>query len=174
MKFWIKYKLAIGFILRFFGVYFVMSLLYRWYLSYYENTPDVVTKIVADVATFFLRLVGYKVEIKNLDNEPFVRLFIGNANVVTIVEGCNALSVIILFITFVIAFKGKLKSTLYYLIFGFISIYLINIIRIVLMTIGLIEIPKYRVVMHDLLFPAIIYGYVVVLWFVWVKKYANQ
>jgi len=45
--------------------------------------------------------------------EPTVKLFYKGKYISRIIEGCNAISVIILFISFVIAFTGKLKNTIF-------------------------------------------------------------
>lgn len=104
--------------------------------------------------------------------EPSVKLFYKNKYISRIIEGCNALSVIILFIAFVVAFSGKLKNTLLFIIFGSGLIYLLNIFRIVILCMAMYSFPEYQNVLHSVVFPLFIYGIVFILWIIWVNKYS--
>jgi len=42
-----------------------------------------------------------------------------------------------------------------------------------LLTIGIYEYPQYASLMHEIIFPLIIYGTVIILWISWVRVYAN-
>jgi exosortase family protein XrtF len=90
-----------------------------------------------------------------------------------IVEGCTSVSVIILFLAFIIAFSGSLGNTLWFGLFGSILIYIVNILRIIALSVLYHRFPEYQKILHDLLFPAIIYGLTFVLWITWVKYYSN-
>jgi exosortase family protein XrtF len=70
------------------------------------------------------------------------------------VEGCNAVSVMILFV-FVFAFyKGK---KLVFVILGLILLYIMNVLRIVGLNIDS-DYKEYGKTFHDYIFPAVIYG----------------
>ncbi|HJR99742.1 MAG TPA: exosortase family protein XrtF [Flavobacterium sp.] len=88
------------------------------------------------------------------------------------IEGCNAISIIILFISFVVSFSGKLKPTLLFIFAGSLIVYLLNVIRIGLLCAGLYHFPEQSSLMHDILFPLFIYGAVFILWVVWVNKFS--
>ena len=85
------------------------------------------------------------------------------------VEGCNAISVIILFLAFIFAFyKGG--KTFVFAGVGVLILHLMNILRIAAINIVAIELSAEDFkIAHDYFFPAIIYGTVVVLWLVWIK-----
>ena len=55
--------------------------------------------------------------------------------------------------------------------FWFGGLYLVNISRIAALSIGLYKVPQYGTILHELVFPAVLYG---VTWFMdlLVKKYA--
>jgi hypothetical protein len=46
--------------------------------------------------------------------ETFIKLIYNHKYVARIIEGCNAISIIILFISFVVSFSGKLKQHYFY------------------------------------------------------------
>jgi exosortase/archaeosortase family protein len=95
-----------------------------------------------------------------------------NKYVSRIIEGCNALSVIILFIAFIIAFSGKLKNTIVFILLGSILIHVLNVGRIALLSIALYHFPQYQHLLHGVVFPLIIYGVVFLLWVIWVNKFS--
>jgi exosortase family protein XrtF len=65
-----------------------------------RNTEQLLDLFPADVAT------------EEKKEETFIKLIYNHKYVARIIEGCNAISIIILFISFVVSFSGKLKPTL--------------------------------------------------------------
>lgn len=135
--------------------------------------PDYVTHLVAKQAEHLITDLGYDVYIEPHPNEPSMKLMIHNKYVARIIEGCNSISVIILFVSFVIAFSGRLKQTFVFLLSGSVLIYVVNLFRIVILTIGLYHYPWRRELLHTVVFPAIIYGMVFFLWMIWVRYFAT-
>ena len=149
---------------------------YKLYLDYSEGTnfyPDYITNLVARQSRSLIETVGLKAEIVPHPNEASMKLIINNKFVARIIEGCNSISIIILFVSFIIAFSGKFKTTLFYLLFGCVMIYAVNLIRIVILTIGLYNYPWRREILHSVIFPLIIYGLVFLLWMFWVNRFVN-
>lgn len=89
--------------------------------------------------------------------------------VVLMIEGCNAISVMILFVAFLVAFTGKIKQYLWFVPVGLIILYISNILRIYLIGMIVLYFPAFVDSAHDYLFPGIIYGTVFILWVIWVK-----
>lgn len=87
------------------------------------------------------------------------------------VEGCNAISVMILFLAFVFAFYKGTKTFVFAGI-SLVILHIMNVLRIAGLNILIVEMPQYSKIGHDYFFPAIIYGTVVVLWLVWIKFFA--
>ncbi|MNY08272.1 hypothetical protein D3C86_1411170 [compost metagenome] len=84
------------------------------------------------------------------------------------------MSVMILFVAFVIAFKGKWKHTVLFVLAGILIIHVLNILRIALLAIALYHYPQYEHVLHGVIFPLFIYGVVFGLWVLWVQKYSSH
>lgn len=159
-------------LLRFVIIYIVFVLLYQFYLNGYEN----------DVVDPFTRWVGVQVaSLQGFAGFPTVLvdhlklhsiLFQTSGQFTTrMVEGCNAISVAILFAAFIFAFYKGAKTFLY-VFGGLILLHFLNVSRIALLNIIYIKYPKYEKVGHDYLFPAIIYGGVIILWLVWIQFFA--
>lgn len=172
----LKYKNVIRFILTFLGVYISLSILYNLYLDVSDGSeyyPDYMTHTVALQAESLLGSFGYHAEVWPHEDEPSMKVIINNKFVARIIEGCNSISVVILFASFIIAFSGKIKTTFFYLLSGSVLIYAVNLFRIVILSIALYNYPWRRDILHTVIFPAIIYGMVFLLWIVWVNRFSN-
>ena len=169
----LKYKSVIRFLVLFLGTYLVLSLLYNAYLHVGKSEtwyPDPITHLVAKQTSVLTSAFGYTAEITPHSNEASMKLIVNNRYLARIVEGCNALSVIALFAAFIVAFHQKWKPTLLYIFVGAVLIYCANLFRIVLLAIALYEYPQYESILHGVVFPAIIYGMVFLLWVLWVRR----
>ncbi|RAJ15168.1 exosortase family protein XrtF [Olleya aquimaris] len=172
----VKYKPVIKFILVFLLVYGVLSFAYNYYLdvskggTYY---PDYVTNLVANQSKELLNTVGYNTNIVPHPNEPSMKLIVKGKYLARVIEGCNGTSIIILFISFIIAFAGRFKITFLYILSGSVLIYAVNLIRIVILSIGLYHYPWRKEELHTVIFPGIIYGMVFLLWMIWVNRFSK-
>ncbi len=167
------------FLLRFFVSYFVLSGLYQWYLKNdQQTTPEYqccsITELVTNHTVSAGSALGFNFSSEqNVDALSF-KLSTNDNYVVNIVEGCNSVSVIILFWAFIIAFSGTWKKTILFGIVGTMAIYVLNILRIVLISVALDKFPQYSNFLHQIVFPAIIYGLTFILWVIWVRHFANK
>ncbi|OBQ57468.1 molecular chaperone GroEL [Tamlana sp. s12] len=171
-----KYKAVIRFILTFLVVYITLSVIYSFYLKLSDGSifyPDYFTNLVGLQCAALLEFFGYVIEVVKHPNEPSLKLIINGQYLARIIEGCNAFSVIILFASFIIAFSTRLKPTLVYVLTGSVFIYIVNLFRITILALGMFHYPKYEEVLHNIIFPGIIYGLVFFLWVFWVNMFSN-
>lgn len=168
----VKYKSVIRFVVLFLGSYLLLSVLYSFYLKASASGgyfPDYFTNLVARQSATILEAFGYgAVLFENIARQG-VFLTIEDKYSVNIVEGCNSISVIILFVSFIIAFAEGFKKTFLFLLVGMVLIYIVNLVRISLLVIALYKYPEYQELLHSVLFPAVIYGMVFLLWIAWVR-----
>lgn len=156
----------------FIGSYLALAILYSIYLKVSENGtffPDYITNLVAKQSAAVLEGFGYDTYLYADTIDQGMLIAIDEKYIVNIVEGCNAISVIILFMAFIIAFAEKFKKTLLFIFAGSVLIYVVNILRIVLLTVALYKYPQYEKILHSVIFPAVIYGMVFILWMIWVR-----
>ncbi|MDO7137871.1 exosortase family protein XrtF [Algibacter lectus] len=172
----IKYRSVIKFILTFLLVYLSLSVIYKFYLQFSDGSefyPDYFTHLVGEQSKDLLNTFGYATKMVPHLEEPSLKVMIGNIYVARVIEGCNGLSVLILFISFIVAFSGRLKATLLYLLSGSVIIYVVNVLRIVILSIWLYKYPEQSEFLHAVVFPAIIYGVVFLLWIFWVNRFSK-
>lgn len=161
----------------FLGSYLVFTLIYNLYLEFYRSPvyfPDYITHLVAKQSQALISSFNYKAQILPHQSELSMKLIVNEVYLARIVEGCNAVSIIILFAAFVLSFFGRLKLTLFYLLAGAVIIYAMNIIRIAILAVGIYELPQYTEFLHSIIFPLIIYGAVFLLWVIWVRIYSQK
>ncbi len=170
-------KAVIYFLLRFFVSYFLLTGVYQLYIQRsQQKSPEYqccgITNLVSKQVESVGNFLGFNIVTKQNPDELSQQIFLDDQVVAQIVEGCNAVSVIILYIAFIIAFKGSFRNTILFVIIGSFLIYALNILRIVLISWGLYKYPQYGDLLHQILFPAIIYGFTLLLWIIWVKYFA--
>lgn len=174
-----KNKPVLFFLLRFFVSYFILSGIYQWYLNTNQQTQPQynccgATGIVASNTATLGHFLGFEFKTKQSPDELSYKIFIKDNYIARVVEGCNAISVIVLFWAFIIAFTGSWKNTLLFGFLGSALIYALNIIRIVLLSVALDKYPQHSNFLHQIVFPAIIYGFTFLLWIVWVKYFTEK
>jgi exosortase family protein XrtF len=173
-KYFIHYKPFLIFIGTFFLAYSVLAILYQGFLSSFgENKLDSITKLVAKNTGQLLKWIDATTVIEEVGPQKDLTVFYHQVPIVRIVEGCNAISIIILFVSFVLAFSGKLKPTLLFIFGGSLLIYVLNVWRIAMLCVLLFHFPEQKQLLHGVIFPLIIYGIVFILWLIWVRKFSR-
>jgi exosortase family protein XrtF len=171
-----QYRPFLIFLLKFFLSYLALTVVYKIYLSGFDaslHQVDSFTNAVARQTTNVIEWFGYTAFLEWHSNEASVKLIVNEKYVARVVEGCNVMSVMILFVTFIIAFSGRLKHTLVFGVMGCALLYVLNIFRIALLAIALYHFPERERLLHEIVFPVVIYGVVFLLWLVWVNKYST-
>jgi exosortase family protein XrtF len=169
-----KNKSFFLFLGKFALAYLVLSGIYMAYLSNYEEqvpVTDPITHSVAQQTAVLVRFFGDEPRLQQHPREASDRFYVNQKNVARIVEGCNAVSVMILFAAFIVAFSTTFKRTSLYIVAGIVVIHLLNILRIALICMGVYYYPQYSRFLHDIFFPLFIYGVVFLLWVLWVLKF---
>jgi exosortase family protein XrtF len=169
----LKYRSVVRFVFLFLGSYFLLSFCYAKYLKLSTGGvyhPDFVTHYVARQSTGLISKLGYDAEIIAHQTKAQMVLNMDDNYLASIIEGCNAISIIILFIAFIVAFAKGFKKTFFYIFLGALLIYIVNVLRIVILAIALYHYPNQEKFLHAVVFPGIIYGMVFLLWMLWIKK----
>jgi exosortase family protein XrtF len=175
-KYFITYGPFIKFLIVFFVTYIALSFVYKQYLGTYENNQypiDPFTESVSAQVKGLSNFFGANADIQKYIGEKWTRLLFNDIYVARIVEGCNAVSVMILFVSFVISFARKFLPALIFCLIGIVLIHILNITRIAALGYFIYKMPEHTHILHGVLFPLVIYGFVFVLWVVWVRNYSG-
>lgn len=164
------FKEILWVLLRFLGIWLLLFLLYQWYLNQFSGNIDGFTKIISDQSAFLLNFTGYETVTKDFPSHETVQFYINGKVATRMVEGCNAVSVMIMFFAFVFAFYKGVK-TFYFAFSGIVLLYILNLFRIYVLNVIVVDFPALTKPAHDYFLPTIIYGGVVVLWLLWINKF---
>ncbi|MCS3867791.1 exosortase family protein XrtF [Chryseobacterium ginsenosidimutans] len=166
------FKPVLSILLRFIIIYLVLLFAYQFYLnSFQDEGLDPFSRMIAEQVRYIQNVFGYQTQLYDDVKGEQVYFYVKNQYPTRMVEGCNAISVMILFVAFVFAFyKGK--KTFVFVLIGLALLYIMNVLRIIGLNIVVTDYKQYAKISHDYVFPAVIYGTVVVLWLVWIKFFA--
>lgn len=166
------FKPVLGILLRFIIIYLVLLFAYQFFLNRFQGEGlDPFSRMIAGQVSGIQNFIGFPTQLYNDVRGEQVWFYVKQEYITRMVEGCNAVSVMILFVAFVFAFYKGSKTFLFVLI-GLILLYVMNLLRIVGLNIVMADYKQYGKISHDFIFPAIIYGTVVALWLVWIKFFA--
>ncbi|MEG1591875.1 exosortase family protein XrtF [Chryseobacterium sp.] len=166
------FKPVLSILLRFIIIYLVLLFAYQFYLnSFKESGLDPYSRSIAEQIATIQNKIGYTTSLYNDVSKEQVWFYVNEKYVSRMVEGCNAISVIILFTAFIFAFYKGTK-TFVFIAVSLLVLYIMNILRIIGLNIVTRDHPEYNRMVHDYVFPAVIYGSVVILWLVWIKFFA--
>ncbi|MFT6096204.1 MAG: exosortase family protein XrtF [Nonlabens sp.] len=177
MKVLKAYYPVFKFVATFSLLYIIFSVGYYLFLGVEwgdQLYPDPITAQISYHTQELFQVIGYDAQTLNSPEHPSVIMYMDEQKVYRIIEGCNAVSVMILFMSFVIAFARGWKKTLSFLISGIAFIYLVNIIRLVILGIIYKDYKSYAHFSHEVIFPSIIYGSVVLLWIYWIRNIKRE
>lgn len=163
------FKPVLKILLRFVLIYIALLLLYQLYLNT-QNGLDSVSMWVGKQVVAVQNFLGY--ESKLIPDHRYETAYfqVNGKKPTRMVEGCNAISVMILFLAFVFAFyKGR--KTFVFALISLVILHIMNVLRIAGLNLMYFQGEKYFKIGHDYLFPAVIYGSVVILWLVWIKVF---
>ena len=91
-------------------------------------------------------------------------IYIGN--------GCNGLMITALYIGFILAYPGRWKPKLGFIVFGTIALYVLNIIRILLLAVHYEQSRTLFEINHKYTYVFLVYSVVFLLWIKWVNNYS--
>ena len=106
------FKPVLKILLRFVLLYVALVLAYQLYLNGYKNSGlDPVSTWVAEQTNFLQNLFGYPSKlVPGRPEQETTWFFVSGKYVSRMVEGCNAISVMILFLAFIFAFFKGFKT----------------------------------------------------------------
>lgn len=164
------YKETIAFLIKFIGIYVIANVFYGLAIEYYHPSPDPITKIVSQQVAAILNSFAETVSLTSESQSPYIRFITNGKTIIRAFEGCNGVNVMIVYLSFIIAFKGNLKSTILFLFIGLVIIHVMNLFRVGLLYEIALRFPNRLYFFHKYFFTALLYVIVFVLWYFWVKQ----
>jgi exosortase family protein XrtF len=156
------------FLLSIFGFYIAWFPLYNFLLKKGERIDLFVIDITISASKWLLELLGYSVftatdRVIGIDGTG--GLWIG--------DNCNGISLFAIFAGYIIAYPGNLRKKLVFIPAGILLIQLLNILRIVILSILDTHSRAWTEFNHTYTFNIIIYGFIFLMWMFWTSRFAS-
>jgi exosortase family protein XrtF len=164
-------KPALRFLGIFLGCYIVLSVLYGFWIESLGKVPDAMTSEVSREVVAILNTLGVEASQEPNPSGPTVFVFDGAKKVLNVFEGCNGLNVMIVFLSFVLAYGGRRERVLWFIPAGFLVIHLANLGRILWLFWLSAFNERLFYYFHKYFFTAAIYVIVFMLWWFWVTRW---
>ncbi|MBL7888538.1 MAG: archaeosortase/exosortase family protein [Bacteroidia bacterium] len=160
---------TIRFLLTILGLYLLWYILYKTVIQPLNHVDMFVINITISISKWILELFNYTVftgteRVIGVDGTG--GLWIG--------DNCNGITLFALFTWFIVAYKGKIKYKIPYILLGIVTIELLNVFRIVGLAILDTISRTWTEFNHTYTFTILIYGYIFLLWMIWVNKYSQK
>jgi len=165
---------AVRFILVFAGMYLALNFIYGIYIQLYYPTSDPFTRAVTSQVTWLLALTDPSVSDAPAPFSSNIAVSNRNGTVLYVFEGCNGLNVMIVYVTFLLSFRGSIGRTVRFAAAGLLGIHVFNIIRIGLLYFVTLYFKSQLYFFHKYLFTGAIYVFVFTLWYFWVRSNKDE
>ena len=150
-----------------------------WYLLYSlllkpNGALDhwVIDQVIA-WATAILRILGYRLIPEPANVEQIRTIGVEGGHLLWIGDPCNGVGLFAVFSLFIIAYPGPWRHKLWFIPLGVITIHLINAIRVAALCIVVTIDYELLNFNHDYTFYVVVYGWVFLLWYIWVQRFAR-
>jgi exosortase family protein XrtF len=163
-------KPALLFLITFVGLYLLLNTLYGLYVNSFLPQPDPITILVSKQVAGCLSLADTTITSSVMSGSKYVPIRNSYRTVIEVFEGCNGINVMIVFISFLLAYRGKLKATLLFGSVGIVVIHMMNLFRVSMLYGIELYFPRYLYFFHKYLFTGMIYAVVFLMWYLWAKR----
>ncbi len=158
-----RYRQELGFLLLFVLILGAGFTLIAWN-PVNDHVIEPFTAGIARLSGFTLNAIGQATTMEG----SVIR---GPRFAVNIQNGCNGVEAMIIYFAAVLAFPAPWKSRLFGLVFGFVAIQLVNLIRVVALYLTGVYLPKLFDSSHTVVWQTIVILAGVLLWILWANRF---
>lgn len=153
--------------------YLVLFVTYQFIVKKYTYYDQKFISQIIEASAWTLRMLGFKtfMVLQDLDMQV---VGIDGSNGVWVGSNCNAITLFTLFAVFIIAYPGQQKQKWWFVPAGIVSIHILNILRVVSLAIIADFAPSYLDFNHTYTFTFLVYGYIFLLWMLWVNYFSAK
>ncbi len=135
---------------------------------FYEEGFRFLSILTLKTSQFFLGILGYKTEV-------YAKIIkIGASYGVHLDKGCLGRNTILIFVSFILAYPGDVKSKIWFIPLGIFVFFILNVLRISALVIIDYCCREYLDFNHHATFKIITYLAILLMWVFWIKKYGSK
>jgi len=154
-------------------LYFLLYLIYQFVIKRYTYYDQRFIGSIISGADAVLHTLGF-VTFKVLQDRDMQVIGIDGSNGVWVGSNCNAITLFTLFAVFIIAYPGEQKNKWWFILAGIAAIHILNILRVVALALIAKSYPTHLDFNHTYTFTIIVYGFIFMLWMIWVNRFATK
>lgn len=154
------------------------SLLLLWYVLYelWLDPADILDKPLIQnlgwLSAIVLKSIGYKTIDTTVDHMRIIG--IDGTTGLWVGDPCNGATIFAIFSIIIGCYPGPVKHKLWFIPTGFAVIHILNVIRIVGLSIVTLKYPEYLDFNHTYTFTILVYAAVFALWMIWINKFSKK
>ena len=152
-----------------FLLYIVWFLFYDFYLLKQRSFIDGLISLETYLSALMLSLVP----VKDIFESTGSMIFCNGRRLLRVGDECNGLVLFALFAGFVICYPGRLKNKLWFIPLGIFLIFVLNLIRIALLSLNFKYFHSSFAFNHHVTFTYSVYLFIFLLWVIWINKFGN-
>ena len=147
-------------------LYIGWIIIYHGFILPDGRTNSFLTSKVVQGTVLGLSIIGFESEGKDkviyIDQQPSV----------LVADACNGLELFALYIGFLLAFPGHIRSKLIFIVFGVILIFVVNILREMALALNYNFFQETFEINHKYTYAFIVYILIFFIWRFWLKRYS--
>lgn len=159
-----------GFLIKLALWYSLTSVLYNYLVVESPQALNPFLALITAQATDLLSWAGYNADWAHI--EAGYVIFLDSILSVFVNEGCSAGKLYLLFFSLIFSFGGRIKDMLWFVPLGLAMVYVLNLFRIAYLSVVAYQYPAYFKLNHDYVVVIVLYGFMFLLWYIWINKYA--
>ena len=156
------------------GLYAAWYLLYAFVLHPWGVLDHAVIDSLIAWGGAILKFLGYTLIPEPVNADHIRTIGVEGGHLLWIGDPCNGVGLFAVFLIFLIAYGGPWKHKLWFGALGILSIHLINALRVAALCIVVSINYEWLNFNHDYTFYVIVYGWVFLLWYIWVRRFAPR
>ena len=154
-------------------LYAAWFLLYSFVLHPWGKLDHAVIDSLIATAGVVLQLLGYDLIPEPVNADNIRTIGVEGGHLLWIGDPCNGVGLFAVYLIFLIAYGGPWRHKAWFGVLGLLSIHLVNALRVAALCIIVSINYEWLNFNHDYTFYVIVYGWVFLLWYIWVKRFAN-
>lgn len=164
---------ALRFTMLFLSITLFIYFFYQWYLLPDGRMDNFLNRVLSVASLESLQLFGIESSLKVVPEKPTDNhyLYLGNRAMVFIGSACNGFLLYVFFGCFILLHAGVWWQKLLFVSAGIVSIFMLNVLRIIALLYTLVIDPNLFEINHHYVFSFIVYGFIFILWRFWLKKH---
>ncbi|MEK6481680.1 exosortase family protein XrtF [Catalinimonas sp. 4WD22] len=161
------------------GLYLIWNIAYFGWIASHTNIEMWITSKTAMVSTRLLNLVGYEASYIDVPHSSESKqsvslILVDEVPLLYIADSCNAFTLMVLFMGFIIAYPGNWKHKMWFIAAGCLAVFLINVIRVQFLIYNYMYYHSWFEFNHKYTFTIAVYLCVFYFWMVWANSFGKE